>query len=275
MSTNLLPSIYVLSDSIGETGESLLKAAASQFPFERLDIRRIPYIQTTIEIDELVQEAYEAKAAIAYTLVNPALKAHTKRITENMNVLSLDIMGPTMDFLQNITELDPKNEPGLIRKLDQAYFRRVEAIEFAVRYDDGKEPRGMLKADIVLLGISRTSKTPLSMYLANRGLKVANLPLVPEVPPSPELFDVPRENLIGLTISTDRLNSIRKERLKTMGLDESSSYAQEMRIQEELEYARGLYRRLRCPVIDVSGRAIEETASKILELYKGTHTLLD
>lgn len=275
MTTNLLPTVYMLSDSIGETGESILRAAASQFPFERLDVRRMPYIHSTQEIDEWVQEAMETNATIAYTLVRPDLQEYIEKVAQEKKVPCLDIMGPTMQFLKDITELSPKNEPGLIRKLDTAYFRRVEAIEFSVRYDDGKEPRGMLKADIVLLGISRTSKTPLSMYLANRGLKVANLPLVPEVPPPPELFQVARENMIGLTIDIDNLNSIRKERLKTMGLDEASSYAQDLRIQEELEYAQGLFRRLRCPVINVSGRAIEETASKIWQIYWGTHKPMD
>lgn len=267
-----MPTVYILSDSIGETGESLLHAVASQFPFERLDTRRMPYIHSKEEIDEWVQEACERKAAIAYTLVNPDLKQYLEEAAANQGVPCLDIMGPAMNFLTQITSLPPKNEPGLIRKLDNAYFRRVEAIEFSVRYDDGKEPRGMLKADIVLLGVSRTSKTPLSMYLANRGLKVANLPLVPEVPPPQELFQVPRENLIGLTINTESLNSIRKERLKTMGLDEASSYAQDLRILEELQYASGLFRRLRCPVINVSGRAIEETASIIWDMYWSTHT---
>ena len=271
MTTNLLPTIYVLSDSIGETGESILRAAASQFPFDRLDVRRIPYIHSTEEIHDLVQEAKQMGAGIAYTLVRPDLKEYLEKITREEHVLCLDILGPAMDFIHDLTDLAPKNEPGLIRKLDQAYFRRVEAIEFSVRYDDGKEPRGMLKADLVLLGISRTSKTPLSMYLANRGLKVANLPHVPEVAPPPELFQVPRENLIGLTINTGKLNNIRKERLKTMGLDQDSSYAQDLRIEEELTYSHNLMRRLRCPVIDVSNRAIEETASQIWQMYWGSH----
>ena len=275
MTTNLLPTIYILSDSVGETGESLLRAAASQFPFERLDIRRMPYIHSTEEIDEWVQEAHDHQAAIAYTLVQPNLKSYLEIKAKEKDVLCLDVMGPTLEFLHTITDLKPKNEPGLIRKLDNAYFRRVEAIEFSVRYDDGKEPRGMLKADLVLLGISRTSKTPLSMYLANRGLKVANLPLVPEVPPPPELFQVHRENLIGLTIDVSNLNNIRRERLVSMGLDSDSSYAQDLRIQEELEYAQGLFRRLRCPIINVSNRAIEETAGKIWQIYWGTHKPMD
>lgn len=275
MPANQLPIIYILSDSLGETGEALLKAAASQFPFERMDIRRIPHINTEQEVNELIDEALSINASIAYTIVNPELERYTRKAAAEKGITSLNIMGPTMDFLQTITGLEPRNEPGLIRKLDQAYFRRVEAIEFSVRYDDGKEPRGMLKADLVLLGVSRTSKTPLSMYLANRGLKVANLPLVPEVPPPPELFQVPREKLIGLTIHSGNLNSIRKERLKTMGLDDAASYAQDIRIQEELDYARILMRRLRCPVIDVSGRAIEETASMIWQLYWGSNKPLE
>jgi regulator of PEP synthase PpsR (kinase-PPPase family) len=153
--------------------------------------------------------------------------------------------------------------------LDADYFRKVDAVEFAVRYDDAKDPSGVLKADIILIGVSRTSKTPLSMYLAHQKYKVANIPLVPELKPPKELFNVPAERIVGLTIGVPYLNTIRKERLKALGLPNSASYAAEDRILKELEYAEAIMKQLGCVVIDVSHRAVEETASLIMEHFRG------
>ena len=155
-----------------------------------------------------------------------------------------------------------------MRQLDDAYFRKIEAIEFAVKYDDGRDPRGVLNADIVLVGVSRTSKTPLSMYLAHKGFKVANVPLVPEVLPPEELYKIPRNNCVGLIITPDKLNAIRKERLRNLGLTSQANYASFERILEELDYAEKIMKRLGCPVINVSNKAIEETADYILEVLK-------
>lgn len=177
----------------------------------------------------------------------------------------VDIIGPVLKSIQKTSGLLPKNQPGLIHALDHEYFKRVEAVEFAVKYDDGKNPWGLLKADVVIVGISRTSKTPLSMYLAHKQLKVANVPLVPEILPPEELFKVPPHKIVGLLIDPFKLNEIRTERLKTMGLSDNASYADVKRIGEELEYAKGIMRRLHCTIINVSNRAIEETAGMILE----------
>ena len=184
------------------------------------------------------------------------------------NIPTVDIMGPVMAIFKSTFKKTPRHEAGLVRKLDESYFRRVDAIEFAVKYDDGKDPRGILKADVVLIGVSRTSKTPLSMFLANKRLKVANLPLVPEVEPPEELFKIPRKRIIGLTINPEKLNEIRKERLKTMGLKAKANYASMERILEELEFAEGFMKRLSCPRIDVSNRAVEETAQVILKMIR-------
>ena len=164
--------------------------------------------------------------------------------------------------------MEPLREAGVIRKMDKSYFNRVEAIEFAVKYDDGKDPRGLLKADLVLVGISRTSKTPLSMYLANKHIKVANVPLVPEVPIPKELDSVEPRRIIGLTNSPEKLNVIRTERLKAMGLNGSANYAKLDRILEELDYSEEVMKRLKCPVINVANKAIEETAGIILDILK-------
>ena len=162
----------------------------------------------------------------------------------------------------------PRLEPGLVRRLDEEYFRRVAAIEFAVKYDDGKDPRGLLLADVVLIGVSRTSKTPLSMYLAHKRMKVANLPLVPEVDAPEELFWVPPNKVIGLTINPRQLNEIRQERLKALGLHAEANYASMERILEELDYAEKIMRRVGCPIFDVSNKAVEEVANKILEVIR-------
>jgi regulator of PEP synthase PpsR (kinase-PPPase family) len=159
-------------------------------------------------------------------------------------------------------------EAGLIYRLDEQYFKRVDAVEFAVKYDDGKDPRGILKADVVVIGVSRTSKTPLSMYLAHKNYKVANVPLVPEIPPPQELFVISPKKIIGLTADPDKLNQIRRERLKTLGLNDSANYASMERILQELEYADALFKRLGCTVIDVSKKAVEETASIVMQVLK-------
>jgi regulator of PEP synthase PpsR (kinase-PPPase family) len=154
-----------------------------------------------------------------------------------------------------------------MRKVDEEYFARVEAIEFAVKYDDGRDPRGITEADVVVLGVSRTGKTPLCMYLAHKRIKAANVPLVPEVPVPNEVFSVPSHRLVGLTIQPDYLFSIRQERLKTLGLPADAEYANAERIRRELAYAEDVMHRLGCVIIDVTGKAVEETASKVLEVY--------
>ena len=153
--------------------------------------------------------------------------------------------------------------------MDEKYFGRIEAIEFAVKYDDGKDQHMLHEADLVLVGISRTSKTPLSIYIANKmSLKVLNIPLVPEVEPPKELFEIPKKKIIGLTNSIEMLNKIRTERVRCIGLRNGSTYSSLSRIIEELDYAEKVMKKLGCPVIDVSQKAIEETAQVIVEIMK-------
>ena len=182
-------------------------------------------------------------------------------------------MSPILDKISNKINKNPKREPGAIRKLDESYFKRVEAIEFAVKYDDGKDPRGILKSDIVLVGISRTSKTPLSMYLANKNIKVANIPLVPEIPLPKELNNINPNKIIGLTNSPEKLNKIRQERLKALGLSKNANYANIERILQEPDYSDNIMKKLGCPVINVSNKAIEETAGIIMDLIKENYKI--
>ncbi|MBQ9763891.1 MAG: kinase/pyrophosphorylase, partial [Phascolarctobacterium sp.] len=192
------PIIYAVSDSIGETAESVVKATTSQFIEEKFDVIRVPYVRDKAQIDKIIEEASQQKAVVCYTIVSPELREHIADKAMSMDVQVVDVLGPMMKSIEKATGMLPKNQAGLIHSLDHEYFKRVEAVEFAVKYDDGKNPMGLLKADVVIIGVSRTSKTPLSMYLAHKRIKVANVPLVPELAPPEELFKVPPYKVVGL-----------------------------------------------------------------------------
>ncbi|WP_425446094.1 pyruvate, water dikinase regulatory protein [Dethiothermospora halolimnae] len=260
--------VYVLSDSIGETGEQVAKAVISQFNSGKYETRRFPYITDEEQVLEILEEAKNERCIIVFTIVVEKLRNFLSEKSKEYGIKAVDIMAPIIEAMEDTIGLEPKREPGLIRKLDEKYFSKVEAIEFAVKYDDGKDTRGITKADIVLVGISRTSKTPLSMYLAHKNIKVANVPLVPEVPPPDELFEIDSKKIIGLTANANKINEIRQERLKALGLSDSANYASMNRITDEIEYAEKLMNKLGCPVINVSYKAVEETAGIILDIIK-------
>lgn len=260
--------VYVVSDSVGETAEMLVKAVATQFNGGEVEIQHISNVEDTNDIKNVITASKYSNSIIAYTIVIPSLKQYLDEKARENGIIAIDLMNPLMDaFIQKFNK-DPKNEPKLMRKLDDNYFRRVEAIEFAVKYDDGQDIRGISHADIVLIGVSRTSKTPLSMYLAHKKYKVANVPLVPEIEPPDELFNIPKNKLVGLVITPDKLNEIRAERLKSLGLTTQANYANLDRILEELDYAEKVMKRLGCPIINVSNKAVEETADLILAMLK-------
>ena len=261
--------IYVISDSVGETAQQVTKAALSQFQLEDdYEIRRFPYVVEVNFLEEILKSAKEENAIVIYTLVEQELLEFTEQYCEKENLSCVDLMTPILKQITNKIGVTPKREPGIIRKLDESYFKRVEAIEFAVKYDDGKDQRGILQADVVLLGISRTSKTPLSMYLANKNIKVANVPLVPEIPIPKEVFEINQKKIIGLTNTPEKLNQIRQERLKSLGLSSNANYAKFDRILQELDYSDKVMKKVGCPVIDVSNKAIEETAGIIMDIMK-------
>ncbi len=260
--------VYVISDSIGETGEMLSRAALSQFNLEFDDVRKFPYITTKDQVLEIFQEASREDSIIIFTIVIEELRDYIVKMGKEYKIPAVDLMTPAMDAISQVLEIEPKRESGLIRKLDENYFKKVAAVEFAVKNDDGKNSRGIKEADIVLVGISRTSKTPLSMYLAHKNYKVANIPLVPEVEPPVELFRKDKRKIVGLISTTEKINKIREERLKALGLNNGANYADTKRIEEELKYSRDIMDRLGCMVIDVSNKAIEETAGIIIDNMK-------
>jgi len=273
------PVVYIISDSVGETAEFVVTAVASQFNSGQVEIHKESFLTDTGRLKEILKEAAKKKSIVVCTLVLPELRNTIVEEALKYDLPLVDLLGPMFKAFARVMSADPRLEPGLIRRLDEDYFRRIAAVEFAVKHDDGKDPRGLLQADVVLLGVSRTSKTPLSMYLAHRKLKVANLPLVPEVEPPKELYEpeveppqelykIPRGKVFGLTIAPELLRKIREERLSTLGLGAQANYAEMGRILEELEYSRGIMRRLACPVFDVSNKAVEEVANKIIIAVK-------
>ncbi|MBD1383499.1 pyruvate, water dikinase regulatory protein [Metabacillus arenae] len=260
--------VYVVSDSVGETADMMVKAVASQFNGKEVNIQHISYVEDVKDIKDVIDMAKNSNSIIAYTIVISHLKQYLDQKSREVGVLAVDLMNPLMEvFIQKFKKI-PTGEPKLMRKLDDEYFRRVEAIEFAVKHDDGQDSGGIKLADIVLVGVSRTSKTPLSIYLAHKGFKVANVPLVPEISPPDDLFEIPKNRCVGLIITPDKLNEIRRERLKNLGLTIQANYANLERILEELDYAEKIMKQIGCPIINVSNKAIEETADLILAMLK-------
>lgn len=260
------PIVFVVSDSVGETADLVARAAISQFGGSTVEIRRFPMVDDREAVRDVVEAARRQPTLIVYTIIVPEVRAELKALTVQYGVPAVDIMGPMLDGLTKVLGRSPKLEPGLVHKLDEDYFRRIEAVEFAVKYDDGKDPRGFLRAEVVLLGVSRSSKTPVSMYLAHRRVKVANLPLVPEVSLPKELFQVPPGKVVGLRVSPVKLHDIREERVRTLGLKSDANYSSMERILMELDYAEEVFKRVGCPVIDVTSKAVEETAVRVLEI---------
>lgn len=257
--------IAICSDSVGETADAVVRATLRQFELPNTEIKRMMNVRSEDELSAIMEEVAGRGGFVAYTLVQPELREAIREEAVRLNVRAVDIMGPMMQAFIDTFNDTPKRTPGLLHRLDEDYFRRVEAVEFAVNNDEGKDVGAILKADLVLLGVSRASKTPLSIFLAHKGLKVMNYPVVPELTPPTQLKEISAGKIIGLTIDPSHLVKIRSERLKSMGLPDDAPYASLERVQDELKYAQSLFASLGCPVIDVTDKAIEETAGLIMK----------
>ncbi len=261
--------VYVVSDSTGETGEAIARALMSQFGVLNATIIRFSHIDSKDRVDETM-DMLEGKLIIVNSIVIPDVASYFIQRCKERSYPVIDLFGEALAVIEEATGLEAARLPALSRELDPVYFQKISSIEFAVKYDDGKDPRGLLKADIVLVGVSRTSKTPLSMFLANKGYNVANLPLVPEMTLPQEIFHVDPNRMVGLTIQPEALNKVRLERMIALGIPATSVYANDARIEEELSYARQVFDRLKCEVLDVSDSTIEQSAARILEHVTGT-----
>lgn len=258
--------VYLISDSVGDTAQKMVMAVTAQYPsIDFSDIKRVSFVRDEATLSETLEDAKEERALVAITLVNRELAGKARDYCHKHQLLFTDLMASLSGMIEQNFGVQPLQEPGRIHLMNEEYFNRVAAIEFAVRYDDGKSPKGFLKADVVILGVSRTSKTPLSMYLANQKHKVANLPLIPEVPLPEEVYDVESKRIFGLTADPDVLLSIRLNRLRSLGLKKGTSYTDAARIREELDYSHKIFDALGAHVINVSDKSIEETAFLIEE----------
>lgn len=257
--------IYIISDSAGETASKLAQASVSQY--EDLDIAFIhqTFVNKREDLMTALTEAKEHNAIIIHTLISEEFIKIANSYCEEHHLFHMDLMSPVVNELSARTGIEPMRIAGAVHSLNKEYFNRITAMEFAVKYDDGKDPKGFLDADIVLLGVSRTSKTPLSLFLANKNLKVANLPLVPQAALPKEIWEMDPKKIIGLTNNPEILNKIRQERMRAYGLNPDTAYSNIDKIQEELAYAQKLYDKLNCVVINVADLSIEETASMILD----------
>lgn len=258
--------IVIISDSTGETAINYMKSVTSQFPDLETRIIRKPDIKTKAEIDQIMDEL-DKDCVIVITVANKELALHVRERAKEADLTVLDILSYGINKFEKLTGRKAIRKAGLTRTLSRGYFKMIDAIEFAIKYDDGKDPRGFLESDIVLVGVSRTSKTPTTMILATKNFRVSNLPLVPESKLPQELFEVDPDRVIGLVIDPDKLSNIRAERTKTMGIVGESKYFDKERIREELAYAKEVFKDLDCKVIDVTENTIEQTATEIVQYY--------
>jgi hypothetical protein len=229
-------------------------------------LHRINRVRSVAEVNEVLERALAVHGMVVHTLVDQGVRRHLNDRASQAGIHAVDLLGPLLENLQQIFEMPPRVRPGLFHQVNETYFKRIEAIEFTLKHDDGQALSTLNQADVVLVGISRTSKTPLSVYLAHEGYRTANVPLVRELGPPRELFEVDQRLIAGLTIDPEALQMIRRERLRRYQHPEGKRYADLRNIEEELEYSRGVFRQNRLwPVIDVTGKAIEETANEVLK----------
>ncbi|MDY0290901.1 MAG: pyruvate, water dikinase regulatory protein [Desulfuromonadaceae bacterium] len=264
MSSGSGKSVLLLSDATGDTAEKMVAAALTQFQHEEAQVTRVSNVRRKNQVYTALDKAAQQQAMVIYTLVNRDLSRLVHEECSAMGLISVDILTPLLVRLTEFLGTTPNETPGLLHSVDDDYFRRIDAVEFTVRNDDGQETRFLDKADIVLVGVSRTSKTPLSMYLAHRGWKVANIPLVSGIDPPQELLNLQHKRVCGLIIKSERLVELRAARLRNMGLDQRKAYAQFEQIDEELQEAKRFFRRQKWAIVDVTGKAVEETANEVL-----------
>jgi regulator of PEP synthase PpsR (kinase-PPPase family) len=254
--------LHIVSDSTGETAARLVYALEAQFPDQEFEEVRHPRVESVDDLEVAVRSARGRPAVVIYTLVDMEMRDAMRRLCRRARVHYCDLLGHPIDAVARVSGQSARMTPGSQAPLNPAYFRRIEAMEFAVKYDDGLGA-GLDEADIVLVGVSRTSKTPLSIYLGYLGHKVANVPVVKGIDPPRALWEIDPAKVVGLTIGADRLAEIRRGRLRHLGA-RNRRYAELMEIYEELEQASAIHRRIGCPIIDISELSIEETAQRIL-----------
>lgn len=268
------PVIVAISDSTGETAEAAGKAALAQFGHhDEAAVRTASNVRTVEALEQTLAKAGEIGALVVYTLVERELRDAVKDLALAHDVRAIDLIGGLIRGLAEHLNLTPLSVPGLSHELDEDYFRRVAAVEFTVNHDDGKNPQNLTKADIVIVGISRASKTPLSNYIAHRGLRVANVPIVLGLPLPAQLDDVDPRRVFALTVDPVVLMKIRQARIETIGMAPESDYGDIRQIRREINQAKRVFKEHPdWMVVDMSRKAVEEAASTIIETYRWRFT---
>jgi regulator of PEP synthase PpsR (kinase-PPPase family) len=256
--------VFVLSGGFGSSGERLVRTALAQFPDQNAAVKVIGQVSSRNDLESAVDAASSSGATVVHTFVDAKLRAELEVLAKDHGVVAVDTMGPLLDALTEMFGERPVGIPGRYRRIHEDYFQRVEAIEFSVHHDDGRNVGGLHLADIVLIGVSRSGKTPLSMYLAMRGYKTANVPLINGVEPPNELFEIDRRKVVGLTLDPERLKAYRRTREKDLGSGSLVSYSDPKLIVRDLDFAHRIVRRGRFASIDVSMKPIEESANEVV-----------
>jgi hypothetical protein len=261
--------IYLVGEGTGETITRIARASLAQFNRENVELKTFFLVTDKKYISRIVGQAAKDHALLAFSIVHPDLRDFLIQETERSGIKAIDVIGDFIVQLSIFLKEKPMAIPGRQYILDEEYFRRIDAINFSVKHDDGKLPHGLKLADLILVGLSRTGKTPLSTYLANQGWKVANVPIHPDMLPPEDLLKIAPRKIFGLVISVESLVKLRETRLKQLGLEPYAKYADPVRVADEIEWSWEFFKhRPRWRVLDISNKAIEEAAASIINAYR-------
>ncbi|WP_254151052.1 pyruvate, water dikinase regulatory protein [Candidatus Chloroploca mongolica] len=263
---SLAPPIYVVSGGEGLVGSEVARLVISQFEGVQVPVIVIPNVHTTEQISEVIEEARVSRGTILHTLMEPGVRRDLMRKARDNRVVEIDLVGSVLARVATLVGKEPLGKPGLYKQRLSTYFDRLEAIEYSIKHDDGARTDELHDAEIVLVGISRVGKTPLSMYLAVLGWKVANIPLVKEVPPPEALFQIDRRRVIGLVVDAEQITARRRHRQRRTGMAFGSRYVSQETTEDEVEWARRLFRQHGWATLNLTDRSIEESADEIIAL---------
>jgi regulator of PEP synthase PpsR (kinase-PPPase family) len=260
--------ICLVGEGTGETINKIAKASLAQFSSERVKVKAFFQVGSREQIQSIIEEAAEDGALVAFSVVQPGLRDFLIQAAEARGIKAIDVIGGFIVQLSMFLEEEPMKIPGRQHALDEEYYRRIEAINFAVKHDDGKLPQGLMLADLILVGLSRTGKTPLSIYMGHQGWKVANVPIHPDMTSPEELFQIDQQKVFGLVINVENLVKVREARLEHLGLPPYAKYADPLKIADEIEWCKSFYEQHPAwRVIDISNKAVEEVATSILNAF--------
>ncbi len=260
------PPIYIVSGGKGLAGEAVVQSVLIQFPNNKVRVIIEPDILNQQKVNEVISKALDTKGIIVHTMVDPEIRKLLIDSCVKSGVNHIDLVGNLSDYLSDLLNIQPISKPGLYRLSNIAYFQRVEALDFTLKQDDGQNPNKISQADIVLTGVSRTGKTPLSIYLAMFGWKVANVPIVFGIEPPSALFEADPQRVFGLDISSVYLITQRANRIKNLGLGEDSDYINKRKVADELDFARRTFERGGFTIIKITNKPIESSANEILSI---------